>query len=289
MSPAANTHIHRYLDEAFAGVAMTPDVQDLKEEIRGNLGARAAELEANGKSPADAAAAAVKELGSIQALVASIGESTLDAAAINRVKPKPAFVVRTVIFSLLLAAGLVFVALGAFGVVSLTIGIVAAIVAAISVGMIVHDSLGQETSQHYPLPNSRSVPFAIASIFMALGLSFAVLFFADMTQLWLIIVGGILVFVAIIAFVWLGVTQTNRMKPWALEQQREYMANDRFSQDPALAARFGIFTVVIWTVAFTVFGILSFTVGFGWSWLAIVGGFVVFMSTLAIMNFQPKK
>ena len=283
------TTIHRYLDEAFAGVAMTPDVQDLKEEIRGNLGARAAELEANGKSPADAAAAAVKELGNIQELVASIGESTLDAAAINRVKPKPAFVVRTVIFSLLLAAGLVFVALGAFGVVSLTIGIVAAIVAAISVGMIVHDSLGQETSQHYPLPNSRSVPFAIASIFMALGLSFAVLFFADMTQLWLIIVGGILVFVAIIAFVWLGVTQTNRMKPWALEQQREYMANDRFSQDPALAARFGIFTVVIWTVAFTVFGILSFTVGFGWSWLAIVGGFVVFMSTLAIMNFQPKK
>ena len=67
------------------------------------------------------------------------------------------------------------------------------------------------------------------------------------------------------------------------------MADDRFSQDPALAARFGIFTVVIWTIAFTAFGILSFTVGFAWSWLAIVGGFVVFMTTLAIMNFKPKK
>jgi MFS family permease len=288
MSPAENTHIHRYLDEAFAGIAMTPDVQDLKEEIRGNLGARAGELEANGKSPADAAAAAVKELGNIQELVASIGDTTLDAAALNRVKPKPAFVVRTVIFSLLTAGGAVLVTLAAFGVVSLTVGIVAAIVTAISVGMIVHDSLGQETSHHYPLPNRRSVPFAIAAILMTLGVSFAALYFVAF-DLWLIVTGSILAFVAIIAFVWLGVTQTNRTKPWALEQQREYMANDRFSNDPAAAARFGIFTVVIWTVAFTVFGILSVTAGFAWSWLAIVGGFVVFMSTLAIMNFPTKK
>ena len=133
MSPAENPYIHRALDEAFAGITMTPDAQDLKEEIRGNLGARAAELEASGKSPADAAAAAVKELGDIRELVASIGESTLDAAAINRVKPKPAFVVRTVIFSLLLAARRSSSwSSPSFDLVTFTVGLIAAFVAAIS-------------------------------------------------------------------------------------------------------------------------------------------------------------
>ena len=39
-----NTDIHRLLDEAFAGVEMTPDAQDLKEEVRANLLERVAEL-----------------------------------------------------------------------------------------------------------------------------------------------------------------------------------------------------------------------------------------------------
>ena len=50
-----NTDIHRLLDEAFQGVDMTPDAQDLKEEVRANLVARTAELEASGAAPADAA------------------------------------------------------------------------------------------------------------------------------------------------------------------------------------------------------------------------------------------
>jgi hypothetical protein len=50
-----NSDIHRLLDEAFAGIEMTPDAQDLKEEVRANLVARSAELEASGKTPTDAA------------------------------------------------------------------------------------------------------------------------------------------------------------------------------------------------------------------------------------------
>ena len=42
----AGMHVHRLLDEVFAGVEMGPDQQDLKEEMRGNLGARVAELTA---------------------------------------------------------------------------------------------------------------------------------------------------------------------------------------------------------------------------------------------------
>ena len=34
------TTIHRLLDEAFAGIPLSPEVQDLKEEVRANLLAR---------------------------------------------------------------------------------------------------------------------------------------------------------------------------------------------------------------------------------------------------------
>ena len=47
---AMNSDIHRLLDEAFAGIEMTPEVQDLKEEMRANLVARIDELEAAGLS-----------------------------------------------------------------------------------------------------------------------------------------------------------------------------------------------------------------------------------------------
>ena len=62
-------------------------------------------------------------------------------------------------------------------------------------------------------------------------------------------------------------------------------AGDRFSKDPAAAARFGIYTVVIMVVSVAVFVILSLTVGFVWSWLALVAGFVVFFLVLARMLF----
>ena len=57
-----STDIHRLLDEAFAGVEMTPDAQDLKEEIRANLVARVEELECSGRTSSDAARQAIGEL-----------------------------------------------------------------------------------------------------------------------------------------------------------------------------------------------------------------------------------
>ncbi len=62
-------NIHRLLDQAFAGVAMTPETQDLKEEIRGNLVARVAELQAGGMDAAKAGSTAVRELGDVRELV----------------------------------------------------------------------------------------------------------------------------------------------------------------------------------------------------------------------------
>src|SRR3954453_15077407 len=83
---ADSSDIHRLLDEAFAGVAMTPELQDLKEELRGNLAARSAELQAGGKEAASAARTAVAELGDIPELIAGVGGR---AGARRRRAPAP--------------------------------------------------------------------------------------------------------------------------------------------------------------------------------------------------------
>ena len=67
------------------------------------------------------------------------------------------------------------------------------------------------------------------------------------------------------------------------------MPPNRFEEEPATAARFGIYTAVIWIVTFAVMIVLGFTVGWCWALLALVGGFVVMMLVLARMLFGAKK
>ncbi|HEX5857269.1 MAG TPA: hypothetical protein VFY91_04095, partial [Microbacterium sp.] len=63
----------------------------------------------------------------------------------------------------------------------------------------------------------------------------------------------------------------------------------RFERDPELAARFGIYSMVIWLTAIAVAVVLYFTVGWVWIPLAFVGAFVVMMITLARMLFSPQR
>lgn len=283
-----DTNIHRLLDQAFTGVTMTPEAQDLKEEVRGNLVARVAELQAGGMDAAKAASTAARELGDVRELVDAVGTGAQRSPhVVNRVRPKPAFVLRAVVLSLVLAAGAIVTALAAFGVVALpasTVLVIGLLAFALPVGLLTADALRQETSVHHRLPRGRALGYGGAALGLGTGLVAAAAWFVDRAQLWLLIGDILLVLLAIIAFVWLGVTQTNRTKAWVLQQggdQLEHQIEDRFARDPAAAARFGIYTLVIWLLAITAFIILSMTVGFGWSWLALVGGFVVFMLVLA--------
>ena len=302
MNNADYSSIHRYLDEAFAGIEMTPETQDLKEELRGNLGARVAELEARGMDASTAATTAVNEVGDIRELVDSLdladptgaaprATSPADAVKLNHVRPKPGFVIRTVLLSLAVVASATLITLSALGVLDwpLLAQVAVAVVFAVTIGVIVADGLVQETSQNYRLPTGRALSYGAAALAGGLGISLAGLFFGDTAQLWPLFVGLPLAIASLVAFIALGVTQTNRMKPWARTMQRQYEAADRFSQDPVLAARFGIYTVVIWVLAFALFIVLSITIGFAWSWLALLSGLAIFMFTLARMGFSPER
>jgi len=303
---ADSSDIHRLLDEAFAGVTMTPELQDLKEELRGNLAARSAELQAKGRDAASAARTAVAELGSIPELIAAVradgggdagtplspGAAAAEAARLHRVRPKPGFVVRASVLSVaILAFGfhVVYDLVEQHGAANSLDAQLWAIGFAVLVAALVTDSLHQETAQHYPMPLFRSVRWGLAAGFLAAGIGYGLFFFWHHPPLALLAAAIILALVGIMVMIALGVTQTNRLKPWALEQNRQYEIDDRFSQDPAAAARFGLYTVIIWIVAIALFVVLSIAVGFVWSWLALVAGLVVFFLVLTRMLFAPTK
>jgi len=297
--PTTN-NIHRYLDEAFAGIPHTPETADLKEEIRGNLQSRVDELESAGTKPDAAAATAIKELGSINELVDSVsdappptnpGDTAARLVALNRVKTDPGYAVRTVIFSVLLAVmltGIVVTAVfGSGRSATLAAGTewFAVGISALLVGIIVSDGLRRETSQHYPMPARRAIAYGGAALIGLAGLDAIGMFVGGRTTQSIFGGGVTVAFLSLIAFIWLGVTQTNRQKPWVRELNATYAIEDRFSNDPAAAARFGIYTVVIWIAGFGAFALVSIIVGFAWSWLALLAALIIFFLVLARMLF----
>jgi hypothetical protein len=290
--------IHRLLDEAFAGVAMTPDLQDLKEELHGSLAGRVAELEAQGADSATAAATAIREVGDIRALIAAVAGADPASAGPDlgnvaelmrrhRVRPAPSYVIRTVLLALVVTAAIAVLALAALRLLEPdpVAGMIVAGILALAVGAIVADALRQDTTVHFPSPLGRAVGWGAAGGALAAGLGLGAVYVARPDAVAILIVAIVLTLAGILGLTWSGVTQTNRAKPWALEMGRQAVVEDRFSRDPAAAARFGIYTVVIWIAGIAVFVALSLTVGFAWSWLAIVAAVLVFFVVLARMNF----
>lgn len=293
-----NTDIHRLLDEAFQGVEMTPDAQDLKEEVRANLMARAEELEAAGATPSDAARQALSELGDVRELLdetsdAAPSRSTDAYVALvqrHRVRPKPGFVVRVVVWSIAAVVGITLGILGASGVLPIPLGAQIGLFGLASTGLalVVGDSLSQETTTNHPMPQSRAAGYFLATLLGAFGLGFVALVAFGSMPMWGIVFAALGVIASIILFSFLGATQTNRHKAWTRQVAAATPPN-RFEREPDTAARFGVYTAAIWLVTFAVIAVLVFTVGWWWAPVAFVGGFALMMLLLARMLFAPEK
>ncbi|WP_104091608.1 permease prefix domain 1-containing protein [Arthrobacter sp. GMC3] len=290
MSHAEYTNIHRYLDEAFTGLEMTADLQDLKEEIRSNLAARVAELQTDGTSAEQAAATAIEELGDVQEIIGgesevpvSVPATHAGAFALNKVTPRSGFVIGAVLLSLVAVAALLWFALVLVSGGSAAAAVLSTVVLWLTAGILTTWSLRQETSQNYPVPRRRALGYGASSAAAVAGLTLMAM--VSTAGMGLVVAGAFVLLGSVVGFIKLGISQTNRKKPWIRAVQRDYQAMDRFSQDPVAAARFGIYTAVIWIIALALFVLLSFTVGFAFSWLALLGGLVVFMVVLARMLF----
>ncbi len=292
-----NSDIHRLLDEAFAGIEMTPDAQDLKEEVRANLVARTAELEAAGRSSSDAARDAIVELGDVRELLDGDArpapkDSHTAMQLRHRVRPKTGYVVRVVVWSLGFVVLFTLAVLGATGVLPIPVGAIIGLLgfASTALGLVVGDSLAQETTTNHPMPSNRAGGYAGATFLAMYGLGIGGLVALGQLPMWCIVFSALGVIASIILFAFLGASQTNRHKAWVRHAQHEAtQAPNRFEEEPETAARFGIYTAVIWLLTFGIIAVLVFTVGWWWAPLAFLGGFAAMMILLARMLFAPKK
>jgi hypothetical protein len=302
-----STSVHRLLDEAFAGIPVTPDAQDLKEEIRANLLDRVAELTAGGVAPDEAARRAVDELGDVRALVEEASGPTSDArpadappaapsaaelAARNRVPREPAYVVVVVLVSIVLAASVVGTVFAAVGLAHRDIGLPLptgiALVAGVALGWIVGASLAQETTTNHPMPAGRSALFGVGWGQVLAGCLLAYVHLSGGRHVWFV-VDGLLLVGGVVLLSYLAATTTNRKKQWALAEERRHVeAGNRFERDPAAAARFGIYTAVVWGLTGAAVLLVGLTLGWTWVWLPGLLGWVVFMLMLATMLFGAK-
>jgi hypothetical protein len=302
------TTVHRLLDDAFAGVEPSLEVQDLKEEIRANLEARAAELAAGGATPDEAARRAFDELGDVRALVADAQadaaartggaprtalQEAVAAARQHRVRPRPRFVLGVVLAALVFAALVAVAVLAALDVLDLPGIAVAALLltASSAAGFVAGSALSQETTTNHPVPSPRAGGYYLATGLCVLALLLAVFVLLGAFDPWMYVVAGAALVVGGTLFTMLGVTQTNRKKAWVRDVARAQAADgqfDRFDRDPAAAARFGVYTAVIWLTAFVVFVAGGLTVGWAWSWLTFVVALAVMLLVLARMLFASK-
>jgi hypothetical protein len=152
----------------------------------------------------------------------------------------------------------------------------------------VGDALRQETTTNYPVTRARAIGYTGASTIGigALGGGLGYWWSGDLP--WLV-AGAVLLLASIVAFTYLGVTQTNRHKPWVVREQRRHeAAGDRFERDPAAAARFGIYTVAIGMLTAAVAVVLGLTAGWAWVWLPLAVGGAVWFLVLANMLFGTR-
>ncbi|MGW6454005.1 hypothetical protein [Isoptericola sp. NPDC055063] len=207
-------------------------------------------------------------------------------------RPKPRFVLGVVLASVVLVAALAFAGLAAAGAFAFGLpGIAYAallLTAASAAGFVVGLSLSQETTTNHPMPSRRAGGYYLATGLTVLALLLALFTVLGVFDAWMYVVAGAGFVVGGTLFTLLGVTQTNRKKAWVRDVARAHATGhhyDRFEHDPAAAARFGVYTVVIWLVAFVVFVVLGLTVGWAWSWLTFVVALAVMMLILARMLF----
>ncbi|WP_275005601.1 permease prefix domain 1-containing protein [Promicromonospora iranensis] len=302
-----STSVHRLLDEAFAGLPATPDVQDLKEEIRANLLDRVAELTAGGVAPDEAARRAVDELGDVRALAEEASGPTAytqpagapatvpspaELAARNRVPRNPAYVAVVVLMSMVLAAAVAGTFAAAVALAHQDVGLALptgiALVAGAALGWIVGASLAQETMTNHPMPAGRSALFGMGWGLVLVGCLLAYVHLSGARHGWLV-VDGLALVGGVVLLSYLAATTTNRKKQWALAEARRHVeTGNRFERDPAAAARFGIYTAVVWGLTGASVLIVGLTVGWPWVWLPGLLGWAVFMLMLATMLFGAK-
>lgn len=295
-----------YADSLFASYAESEVLSDFKAELASNLEARIAALVKKGRTEDEAFSEAVKELEGVSKIADELSlkkkqEVLADGFFDTRNYITPPRAAAYAVFCSILIIGIACTAITWFTVPGIVpaLGVITAFLP-ISAAGLSFLGLTQESSYSYPMTKKRAGLYTAAIALILLGITTAVLTWFAVTEyapgVWPEAGGrfgatfGIMLLFcvpAIALFVFLGLTERPREKPWVMEKyafteasikaSMEKGFNNPFSQfsSPASEARFGMFCGALWIAAVGVFLLLGFNFGFSRAWL-------VFIFTVAI-------
>jgi len=291
-----------FVNSLFEGYEETAELADFKEELLGNLNAKIENLIKKGMDEETAFSKASAELGDVSALADEMSlkkrkevfeEVYMDIKQYMSVKRIVAYIIfgASALFGIAAALITLFSVKGAgadFNASLKWTGFFAELMPFLTVSIIGFTFLGitQELPSMYPVSKKRGAWYAAAAGMIAIGLfNMPVVYFARKTGIMIhgiqidnfrmlipvisLIIPFILPGIGILVF--LGFTEKDRLKPWAKNFRNKAVENEMAMwNDPAAAARFGMFSGAIWIFAVGLFILFGFLIGFKFSWLVFV-------------------
>jgi len=293
----------QFVDSLFKGYEETAALVDFKEELLGNLNAKIEDLVKKGMEPEAAFAKASAELGDVSAVADELSlkkrTEVFEEAymGVSRYMTTGR-VAGYVIFGALALFGITTALITLFAVKSVDVGFAgpidwtgffATMMPFLTAAVVGFTFLGvtQETASMYPMDKKRAVWYSVAAGLIAFGLftmpivyfgvKIADNIFLEMTSYHLEVLVPVIsmlipfVLPGIGILVFLVLTEKDRLKPWAKDFRDKTVEREMAMwNDPATAARFGMFSGAIWISAVGLFFLLGFLVGFKFSWLIFI-------------------
>ena len=298
------------VDSLFRGYEETAALADFKEELLSNLNAKIESFEKKGMDAQTAFAKASAELGDVSALADDLSlkkrkevfeEVYMDIRNFMNVKRVAGYVIFGILALLgIISAAIVFFSTrGVFSArgwntdIDLT-GAFATMLPFLVAAACGFTWLGltQETASAYPAGKKRAAWYAAAVGLIVIGLlTMPVVFFgAKLGSGGFEILAALSLLVPFVLpgtglLVFLGLTEKDRLKPWAKEFRDKAVRREmEMYSNPATATRFGMYSGAIWIFAAGLFVLFGFLIGFKFSWLVFIFAVAIQLLVQGLMS-----
>jgi hypothetical protein len=306
-----------FVDSLFKGYEETAALADFKEELLGNLNAKIENLVKTGVDEKTAFTKVSAELGDVSVLA-----DELSLKKRKEVFEEFFMDIRQYMPTMRVVAYIIFGALAFFGIVVAVIVLFATKSAGVkfnapvdwtsffavmmpfltaSIAGFTFLGVTQELPSMYPVSKKRGAWYAAAAGLIAFGLfNMPVIYFSSKIEgfsvhgihienfeMLIPVISLMIPFIlpGIGILVFLGLTEKDRLKPWAKEFRNKAVKKEmEMWSDPVAASRFGMFSGAIWIFAIGFFILLGFLIGFKFSWLVFIFAVAVQLLVQGIMS-----
>lgn len=263
--------IKKYVDGLFTDIYETKQLQELKEEINANLLEKVTDLVDGGNSAEVAFQKAVSSLGDMRELIGNLKKASGEKGNNDQYRTFPldrkqviGYVCASAIFLFgVMVGGVIY--LKQRELVTALLYFVPFLLVAVPVFS--YFGLVQETRHHYGMKHQRALSYSLAGEVLLLGIVAAGMMYFQRQELLMIIIASMpFVIIAVIAFLYLGLTEKKRRKmgPVWEKQWLEYYRN------PQVWAVRGAISGALWIFAIAAFFLVAFSWGWRYSWIALV-------------------